>query len=166
MYINAHKSSTKWEWKDVQCKMGFSFRLISKDKHNQAKAGTSERRIMRNLRFLSGWENESDVEGEEDKVNKREKTLHSCNSRTVRMCVQQVFMERWWQIVLWKRRQQREKQSSERRRRKKKKNNAGSAQGVMAPALRTTSSWQQAAGRNGGVNIHQRGSTCPSISRT
>ncbi len=38
---------------------------------------------------------------------------------------------------------------------KKKKNpTAGSAQGVMAPALRTTSSWQQAAGRNGCVNIH------------
>jgi len=35
-----------------------------------------------------------------------------------------------------------------------RKTTAGSAQGVMAPALRTTSPWQQAAGRNGGVNIH------------
>jgi len=69
--------------------MGFYFGLISKD--NSVK---SERRTIRNLRFLSERENESDVEGEKDKVDEKEKTLHSCNSRTVRMCVQQVFMER------------------------------------------------------------------------
>lgn len=78
--------------------------------------------------------------------------LHSCNIRTARMCAAGIYGKVMADSCPGNDDNTRETRAESRK--QKRKTSASGAQGAMAPALLTASPWQQAAGRNGAVDVH------------